>query len=347
MDIQLLRVDEARSSARKSLRLGSGCADADSRFEVLRAAVWSLSWDRGPVYVAKILNVAMPSWRLLCARTTGDDAMLRAELRAALQSLQDAGDLVEAAGGLWTSAATRVISLDHGAGQLLVGGAPLALLPIDANLVLHHGPYRRLQSAGGLGALIPDEEQASWAHLPEAPLREWARQLAESLERVPYTPSTNEGFEFYLPEKAQRRAPQFKRWQDQPGDAKGTLLAKRRRLYGAREYRLVDVSGGRIVRACELPTSEARRLMYAFDAEAANPVRARCTDSASDDVEVILTSELPHAEQRLLAALGTLKIPLDKPWERRWTFPRKQELPIRLLRSLCIEIDSALPRKAK
>src|SRR5262249_42952881 len=123
--------------------------------------------------------------------------------------------------------------------------------------------------------------------------------------------------------------------------SKGALLARRTRLYGAREYRLVDVVRGRIARACELPAGEARRLMYALDAEAGNPVQARSTSSVKGHTEIILMSEIPRPEQRVLAALGTLEIPVNRPFERRWRFERGEDLALRLLKSLGIVISSA------
>jgi hypothetical protein len=77
--------------------------------------------------------------------------------------------------------------------------------------------------------------------------------------------------------------------------------------------------------------------MYALDLAAKNPVRARRARIGSRS-EWLFTSELPRAEQRTLAALGTLEIPNDRPFERRWTILRNEELALEMLRSLGIAL---------
>ena len=124
-----------------------------------------------------------------------------------------------------------------------------------------------------------------------------------------------------MPASARPGTPQFRRWSDSAGPTTGTLLARRMRLYGAREYRLVDLRAGQIVAACDLQGVDVRRLMYALDLAAKNPVRA-CRLHAGDRAEWLPTSELPRAEQRTFAAFGTLTIPDDRPFERRWAFAR-------------------------
>jgi hypothetical protein len=188
-----------------------------------------------------------------------------------------------------------------------------------------------------LAGALPIEDLASWARLPSVSLQDWARQVIDSLERQPYSPTSTEAFEFYLPGTCRPGTPQFRRWFDSTGDTTGTLLARRMRLYGAREYRLVDVGSGRIISACELQGVDFRRLMYALDLAAKNPVRARRL-LGRDQTGWLFTSELPRAEQRTFAAFGTLTIPDDRPFERRWTFGRNEELALRMLRSLGIAL---------
>jgi hypothetical protein len=331
---------QARTGIRNALRLGAQCSASDARFELLRAVVWSLSAGGSAVHIARALSIALPAWRLICERDEASEDDLRAELRNGLSSLVDSGDLIEAAGGRWSPAMTRMIRLELDAGNLLVGGAPLSALPVGGDDVQHHGPYRHVGRSETLKAALHEEPLPSWAGIPELSLHEWARELRESLDRSPYAPATHEQFQFYVPKSARPHAPQFKRWFDEPVASKGTLLARRSRLYGAREYRLVDVVRGRIAGACELPAGEARRLMYALDAESRNPVQARATQIGNGYTEFLLMSELPRPEQRVLAAVGTLEIPIDRPWERRWRFDRGTDLALRHLTALEIEISS-------
>jgi hypothetical protein len=332
-------MSDARKSARRILCFGPDSANWDARFELIRATVWTFSSHGVLPYVAKMINTSLPSWRLLRnGPPDTDEETLRKELRTTLEMLGRSGDIIEVAGGRWTAATTRVVKLDHGAADLLVGGAPLSRLPVSPAAVRHHGPYRYIQRGDSLSAALPEEDLATWARLPDLPLLEWAQDLRDSLERVPYRPATQESFEFYLPTRARAAVPQFRRWSAEPADARGTLLARRTRLFGAREYRLVDVERGRIVRTSELPTSEARRLMYALDFEAGTCVQARCTTLDKDRIEIVLASELPREEQRVLAALGQLDIPAERRFERRWTFRRAYVLALKLLRDLGIEV---------
>jgi hypothetical protein len=161
--------------------------------------------------------------------------------------------------------------------------------------------------------------------------------VIDSLERVTYLPDKSEAFKFYLPEKARPGTPQFKRWSADAANITGTVLARRTRLYGAREYRLVDVRSGKIVSACEFQDIDVRRFMYALDMAAKNPVHAR-QFRVGDRRQWHFTSELPRAEKRMFAALGSVTIPGDRPFERRWMFYRNEELALGMLRSLGIVI---------
>jgi hypothetical protein len=334
---------QAAHATRRVLSLDGACPPAASRFEVLRATIWSLAAPPNIVHVTRVLGSALPSWQLLSERPDTSDETLRAELREALSTLQDAGDLIELRGGYWASATARFVRLPAGAGYLLVAGVPTALLPLTHDSVQYHGPHRHLaELPKELAAVIPLEDLASWAKLPsrDLALQDWAQELVDSLKRQPYAPTSAEAFEFYLPAAARPGTPQFKRWSESPGNATGTVLARRTRVYGAREYRLVEVRSSRITSVCDLQGVDVRRLMYALDLAVGNPVQVRC-HRVSTGTEWLFTSELPRAEQRVFATLGTLTIPDHRPFERRWTFVRNEELALGMLRSLGVQLAPA------
>lgn len=335
--VKELAADQAVEAVMRHLHLGS-CTPLECRFEILRATVWSIAGPASKAHVNRVLGAALPTWQLLSARTNASEETLRAELRGALSMLEDAGDLIGLSGGYWASAVTRFVMLPDSAGYLLVGGAPSALLQLDSEAVLFRGPHRHLtRRPAELEAALPLEDFDCWTKRPEkVSLQEWAREVFDSLERAPYTPSSADAFEFYLPAASREGSPQFFRWFKGAENITGTLLARRRRLYGAREYRLVDVRAGRIIGACELHDVDVRRLMYALDLEAKNPVRAH-PGRVDDRTEWLFASELPRAEQRAFAALGTLTIPDERRFERRWTFTRNEKLALDMLRSLGIE----------
>ncbi len=338
MTLEAVGATPAAGILTRELSLGS-CSPSDSRFEVLRATVWSLAAPAAKAHVNRVVGSALPVWQFLSGRATASDETLRAELRAALSTLSDAGDLLELAGGYWAPATTRLVELPDGVGHLIVGGVPSSLLGVEDGLIQFHGPHRHLATLpSGLCVALPVESLGSWAKVPNDALQDWARDVVNSFERRPYSPASGDVFEFYRPADARSWTPQFKRWTEDAGDMSGTLLARRRRLYGARENRLVDVIAGRIVGVCELHDVDVRRLMYAFDLAAGTPVRAQQL-RAGDQPEWLFTSELPRPEQRTFTAFGTLTIPDDRPWERRWTFVRNEALALKMIRDLGVVLQ--------
>ena len=339
MSLKLIHAPkQAAHVVRWGLGLDSLCPPSKCMFEIVRATVWSLAAPSGRVHTNRVLGAALPAWRLASEREKTSDEKLRAELREALTTLEDTGDLIGLSGGYWAPATTRFAELPDGVGYLLVGGAPSALLQFGNEAIRFHGPHRHLAKIPPkLADAIPLEDFKSWAKLPEISLQEWACEVFESLERSTYTPTSADVFEFYLPAKSRTGTPQFFRWYENAGDITGTLLARRRRLYGVREFRLVDVRSGQIGTTCELHNIDVRRLMYALDFAANNPVRAQPL-RAGTRTEWLFKSELPRAEQRTFAAFGTLTIPDDRPFERRWTFVRNIEIALDMLRSLGIAL---------
>jgi len=333
--------EQAALAVRRALGLNASCTPSQSRFEVLRATVWSMAAPARKAHVNRVLGAALPTWQLLSGRGTASEEALRSDLREALSTLEDAGDLLQLSGGYWAPATARFVELPDAAGYLLVGGAPSSLLPVDREAVQYHGPHRHFATLPAeLAAALPLEDLVSWARLPNLSLQDWARHVFSSLERQDYSPTSTDAFEFYLPEGSRPGAPRFKRWSESAGDTSGTLLARRTRLYGSREYRLVDVRAGRIVGVCDLQGDDALRLMYALDLAAKNPIRAR-QRRVGQQTEWLFTTALPRAEQRAFAAFGTLTIPDDRPFERRWTFIRNEELALGMLRSLGIVLEPA------
>ena len=329
---------EAANAVRSLLGLSGTCPAFESRFEILRATVWSMAAPSSEVHVNRVLSAALPSWQLLCDRAAASEETLRTELRDALSVLQDAGDLLALSGGYWGPATARIVKLPEDTGYLLVGGVPSALLPIEQNAIQYHGPHRHFAKLpSDLATALAVEDLESWARLPSQSLEDWARVTIDSHELQTYSPLSSDAFELYLPEHSRAGAPQFKRWFDSAGSATGTLLARRTRVYGAREYRLVQVRSGRITAARELQNIDVRRLMYALDYAAKNPVRAR-TRRVGAQREWLFTSELPRGEQRTFAAIGRLTIPNERPFERRWTFLRHEEIALERIRYLGIAV---------
>ena len=272
---QLASPRDARDAIKRELGLDPSHPAPAVRAELMRAMVWSLAGPSSKTHVNRLLGAALPAWRLVDSQERGaSDEALRGDLRAALSLLEDAGDLVQLSGGYWAPATTRLVHIPDTKAALLVGGAPSALLPLNRALVEYHGPYRHLPSVPAeLAAGLPAEELEAWAGLPGVPLSDFAQDVLDSLERQPYAPTAPESFEFYAPASppASRAAPQWKRWSTSVGDATGTMLARRTRVYGARESRLVNLKSGRITGICDLQGVDVRRLMYALESRGRQP----------------------------------------------------------------------------
>lgn len=339
MTVELLSDSRrAASAVRSVLGLTLSSATCSSQFEILRALVWSMAAPNDKVHINRILSAALPTWRLLSERPAACGETIRAELRDALTALEDSGDLLHFRGGYWAAATARLVELRPGSGQLIIGCVPSSLLPVEPDVIEYHGPHRHLvKHAPELTAMLPVESLESWSRRPSTLLADWAKETIESLKREPYSPTSEDAFEFYTPATARPGTPQFRRWSNRAGSDTTTLLARRTRIYGAREYRLVDVRAMKLVGARDLNGIDVRRLMYALDLAANNPVCAKRIQR--NRAEWLFTSELPRAEQRTFAALGTLTIPPERPFERRWTFARNEELALGMLRGLGINLE--------
>lgn len=344
MSVEVLRsTSQAIHMVRRALMLDLN-SSSDNCFELLRSAVWSMAAPNSKVHINRLIHVALPTCRLVSDVAASSNESLRAELRQALSILEGAGDLIELSGGYWAPATARFVPIPDGTSHLLVGGVPSAFLQLKPDAVQLHGPHRHIATLPSqLTAAIFLESFTSWARLPRNSLEAWAHEVVESLERQPYTPTSLDAFDFYVPSSSRSGASQFNRWSESVGNVTGTVLARRRRLYGGREYRLVDVRAGRVISICELHDIDVRRLMYAHDIAAKNPTRARQLRNGHPS-EWLLTSEIPRGEQRAFAAFGTLTIPGDRPFERRWKFLRNEELALGMLRSLGIVLEESTKR---
>ncbi|HYG67423.1 MAG TPA: hypothetical protein VD838_07175, partial [Anaeromyxobacteraceae bacterium] len=184
------------------------------------------------------------------------------------------------------------------------------------------------------------ETLESWSRAPTQRLEDWGRAVLTAPLSDYREPQRDESaFRIYAPEKARPGATQLRRWTDRFSDLSGRYLAERSRVFGAREYRVVDLSRGRVERSgAILAPGEDRRLRYAADALAQNPTRVQWK-KGRDDVTVTLWSEMPRSEQRLFGALGCLAVTAGAYYPRRWQFARADAPLVReRLRSLSVSI---------
>jgi hypothetical protein len=311
-------------------------------YDLLRVIIWSLTRASEPVHVLRVLNCAL---EIASGALGGDDAGLRERLRSCLEELSEAGDAVSLDEGRWMPAPVRVVPLAGAAAPApFVGGVPTTLLAPELRKdVLAHGAFRRLRTRSITASLsLPSETLESWTRYPSQTLEEWGRGLLDAPLSEYREPKRDESaFRIYAPENARRGATQLRRWEDRFSDLSGRYLAERARVFGAREYRVVELVRGRVARSgAILAPGEDRRLRYAVDALAQNPTRVQWKKSHGD-VTVTLWSEVPRSEQRLFGALGCLEL-TEGYYPRRWHFAHDDAPLVReRLTKLSVSIQDA------
>lgn len=329
---------DARAKALLSLGLSEAATDGNVRREVLRALTWALTGGTAPVHVLRLLNRSV-DYASGLASSSQEAEGLRSMLRDDLDALADAGDVAGLDGGYWLPSPTRLVDIHEDTAMLIVGGLPTRAIPHALRQTLvFDGPFRRVESQAALSLELPVEELSDWARRPTEPLDQWAQRIT-NLDLPEYSaPRDGSTTQLYLPEITRPGAPQFKRWAERYDDVIGRRLARRTRVFGAREYRVVEVAGGNLVRSgAVLAPREARRLMYASDARCGNATRARWI-ARPPGGELVLTSDLPEPEHRMLGALGRLEPSTEKVYERRWKFTKEPDQVLELLHALSIDV---------
>lgn len=339
--LRILSREKAIEEVILSLALPRTVTDLEFQFEMLRAITWALTGGIGPVHVLRLLNRAVEIAMGLVTNFV-ETEHLRADLRESLDILAEVGDLVELDGGYWLPAPTRFVEAHRDDHVLLVGGLPNRLLPTDLReLVSPRGPFRSVERSTTSLLNIPTEDLFDWARKPPEPLDVWAQRILEIDLPVYTEPRDGSMTLLYLPAHAHSGAPQFKRWFERYDKVEGRFLARRSRVFGAREYRLVEVTDGKLVSSgAVLGPHEARRLMYAFDARFGNPTKAMWFPRSTGG-ELVLNSVPPEPEQRILGAMGgSLSLNPEKVYQRRWIFSADGEKVLKILRDLSIDVRS-------
>ena len=348
---QLEIVSDAQLARAVALSLvGSDQADGVAlNCALVRTVLWALTRDGRPAHILRVMNLLLD---LATSHAEAvDEQALRGRLRRILDDLADAGDILELAGGRWHPAAVREVDLGGlGNGHLLVGGVPTSALPGGLRgRVVHDRAFRRVHDDRIREALgLPLEHLDSWAGAPAGSMAEWANEILGS-GLAPYVRQDGGGsWHLYAPAEARRGARQRRRWLERFDALSGRFLADRIRIFGAREYRVIEVRQGRVERsgAILLP-GEARRLMYAMDSLAANPVEV-LVESVGDTLKLTLWSELPRPELRLFAALGSLEVPADRYYPRTWRIAGPaRDVAIQRLHALGVRLVSQRVQRGK
>ena len=345
MLLDFIKRRDAESIRGEKLTGGNSLDDTAQDYAILRSCLWALWRSRGPAHSTRIVNLAI--------EVSGQSAVGKAKqerilFRQALEELSEVGDLVSLPQGRWLPANMReVIFESEHQERLIVGGVPSSVLPADLRkTIVHYGPYRRTSSlAFGDALQLPKESLESWAGVPRESLDLWCEDIMGK-ELAAYVESSD-GFKMslYSPNQFESRTPQYFRWRAPRTDTSGRFLARRERMFGGYEYRIVEVTKGKV--ECSgsfLRRGEARRLMYGIDCESERPVEV-VVQREHGSLIVILSSEVPWSEQRLFGALGTLK-QSEVSYPRTWQFAeRYQSVVLERLRSLRVKLVDTRGRR--
>lgn len=326
---------EARTVLRQQLIGPRDCDQVAADCALLRSIVWALSGGQTPVHVLRLLNFA--------TSLDPSNEEIRPRIKESLEELSDAGDLVELANGRWLPAPTREVRLGTTDDtRLLVGGLPTSLLPAELSSKLEHGGvFRRMKGEHLSMALgLPAEDLGSWMGESPSDLRSWTQQIFDGR----YEAYRDERLHIYAPELSPASRPQAMRWVERSDKLNGRYLCRQDLPFGLKRYLGAEIVSGKVTRIKTLHCGDFRRLLYGLDVLAGKPVVVEENDR-DGEVILVLKSELPKAERRLLAALGTLTVADDNFYPRTWRFPSEYAPDVRSrLAVLGIQISTRAKR---
>jgi len=336
------------------------------RTESIRVAVWALSVQKqGPllsdtvVSTRQVLAHARGLWmpfrsgngeRLQSNSTRYyEDVPGETDLeRDILDALEDQGDLFSYPGGYWLSAPLRLVPVTD-TQYLLVGGVPTHLLPqtILQRMRLH-GSFRQVDGTS-IKTLPTSEFISEWQFQsrenwlgPSPPTLEQLIQKFRTQEMQQVSRrAPNQSYEAYM---ASQDKPQFQRWLPLDHARDGRYLVRTQTLWGLRQYSVGDIQSRNMVRqSTELRFVDTRRLCYALDHAANMP-----TTVIWERVQgrLVLKSDLPARERKLLASIGHLHVPKEGYYPREWVgiAPQHAERIDEILAQLCIRVNTGYGR---
>jgi hypothetical protein len=240
--------------------------------------------------------------------------------RDLLDAITEQGDMFPLKGGFWLPTPLRFVPLTQ-THYLLVGSMPTHLLPDELLHTLHlHGSFRQINSST-IPALEPASEYSvqwqfqsleSWLG-PSPQTLDGLTQAFSALELLPVERQHDLSLKAYV---ADKNNPQYLRWQSLDYVSDGRYLLQTSTPWGVRQYSVGYVSNHRLTKqSIELQDFDIRRLCYALDRQAGNPTNATFDKERG---ELILYSELPGRERKLLSTLGNLQENKEHYYPRRW-----------------------------
>jgi len=218
------------------------------------------------------------------------------------------------------------------------------MLPLELSSKLEHsGVFRRTTGESLTRALgLPTESRASWMGESPTDLHAWTRKTFEG--KYEAYRDAGQYIHVYAPERFSPSTPQAIRWVEKLDKLSGRYLCREDLPFGLKRYLGAEISGGKLTRIKALRCEDFRRLLYGLDSLAEKAVTVE-EDDRHGETALVLKSELPRPERRLLAALGKLTVAEDSYYPRTWRFPAQYASEVRSrLVALGIQISARANR---
>lgn len=255
----------------------------------------------------------------------GDDDSPAATItpnRKLLDLLADQGDAQPLAEGRWIPGPLRLIPIIEGQFTLLVGCQPTHELPFDIRRALElFGTFRRITNTHvgldtpSLATLlhVPLQSLSQWLG-PTPPTRDALLEWMRTRELAPLVDGALSVAEAYVPFIDK---PQGLRWIPSRNVTRdGRYLLRQRTSWGSPRFTVGEIHRGELItQSSVLPGEHIRRLQYALDWQSRTPTEAQWSPQRGT---LILQSELPTRERKLLSMLGTLDTNAEHYYPRRW-----------------------------
>lgn len=329
--------------------------------EIIRVAVWvycahgqKSSFSEASVTTRRLLELARAIWAPIAdaakegnaAKDTkyGDEPGTNVEIgRELLDTLAEQGDIFALGGGRWLPAPPRFVPVTP-THHLLVGGMPTHLLPHALLRALRlHGSFRHVE-----GNAISSVQQGSGSTIQWQfqSLQRWlgsAQTLddligyfdGQELLTVAHQNVSETSLEAYV---ASVDKPQLLRWRSLNQATDGRYLLRTSTPWGVYQYSIGLLSNRRLTQqSAGLWQIDIRRLCYALDKRAGKPTSVKWNEVQR---ELVLRSELPGRERKLLSSIGTLQENADgNYYPRRWIITMDFAPVLTMLEDLGIRIE--------
>lgn len=249
--------------------------------------------------------------------------------RDMLDLLAEQGDVQPLPGGRWIPSPLRLVPVVAAEFSLFVGCQPTHELPPDAQRSLQlFGTFRRITHALVEAKAFHASIHAALPRTPVQPLAQWLgptpptrEELLEWMRTTELAPlvdaagAVGSEVEVYAPYVDK---PQGLRWLPLRHLTRdGRYLLRLRTPWGGARFAFGEARRGRLIaQSGVLRTEHIRRLRYALDWQEHTPTNAEWSRQRG---VLILRSELPARERKLLSALGVLEVTSTQYYPRRWT----------------------------